>query len=140
MILSMFLLPDLQAQLSPGKLATSHADLEGIRNCTQCHTLGNKVDDNKCLDCHKEIKSFIDERRGYHYSREVRSKDCISCHSDHHGRKFDMVRFDEDKFNHNLTGYKLTGEHQIIDCRQCHIPDSQKSELYLAPMVYVYWP
>ncbi len=111
------------AQLSPGDLARPHAHLEGISNCTQCHTLGDKVSNDKCLDCHKEIKSRLDRRSGYHYSKEVKGKDCFSCHSDHHGRNFDMVHFDEEKFDHNLTGTKLTGAHQKIDCRDCHRPD-----------------
>ncbi len=121
--LSTIFLSNLQAQLSPGDLAAAHAHLEGISNCTQCHILGEKVSNDKCLACHKEIKTRIDRQTGYHSSREVKGKDCAECHSDHHGRKFDMIRFDEDKFNHDLTDYKLTGAHQKIDCRQCHIPD-----------------
>ena len=113
----------LQAQFSPGKLTTAHAELEGMRNCTQCHTIGNKIDDNKCLACHEEIKSRIDQKMGFHASSEVRGKECATCHSEHHGRNFDMARFDEDNFDHNLTGYKLTGAHNRIDCRQCHKPD-----------------
>jgi hypothetical protein len=116
-------LPKTFAQLSPGDLARPHAHLEGISNCTQCHTLGDKVSNDKCLDCHKEIKSRLDKRSGYHYAKEVRGKDCFTCHSDHHGRNFDMVRFDEEKFDHSLTGTKLTGAHQKIDCRDCHRPD-----------------
>ncbi len=112
------------AQLSPGDLASAHAKLEGISNCTQCHVLGEKVSNDKCLACHKEIKTRLDARQGYHYSKEVRGKDCASCHSDHHGRNFDMVRFDEKTFNHNLTGYELTGAHKKIDCRDCHKPDN----------------
>lgn len=113
----------LHAQLSPGDLTFSHASLEGISNCTQCHTLGKKVSNDKCLVCHEEIKSRIDQGAGYHASNEVSGKDCATCHSEHHGRRFDMVRFDEVNFNHNLTGYRLTGAHQKIDCRQCHLPD-----------------
>jgi len=111
------------AQLSPGDLSSSHANLEGISNCTQCHVLGNKVSNDKCLACHKEIKTRMDKRTGYHVSKDVMGKDCASCHSDHHGRNFDMVRFDEKKFDHNLTGYELTGAHKKIDCRDCHKPD-----------------
>ncbi len=111
------------AQLSPGDLANSHAHLEGISNCTQCHVLGEKVSNAKCLECHTEIQSKLDKRAGFHYSKEVKGKDCATCHSEHHGRKFDMVRFDEDNFEHNLTGYNLTGAHQKIDCRDCHKPD-----------------
>jgi hypothetical protein len=111
------------AQLSPGDLATPHAKLEGMSNCTQCHDLGDKVSNNKCLACHKEIKSLVDKKRGYHASKDVKGKDCATCHSDHHGRKFDMVRFDEKKFDHNLAGYKLEGAHAKVDCRECHKPD-----------------
>ena len=111
------------AQLSPGDLAQSHAHLEGISSCTQCHELGQKVANSKCLDCHKEIQGRLDERAGFHNSSEVKGKGCATCHSDHHGRKFEMVRFDEDNFKHDLTGYKLTGAHTKIDCRECHKPD-----------------
>ena len=90
----------LQAQLSPGKLTTAHADLEGMFKCTQCHVLGNKLDDNKCLGCHEEIQSLIDLDRGYHSSEEVRTRECAACHSEHHGRNFDMMRFDQENFDH----------------------------------------
>lgn len=113
----------LQAQISPGDLSAAHSDLEGIKNCTQCHDLGKKVSSSKCLDCHDEIKELNEMSRGYHASREVKGKDCIECHSDHHGRKFDMVRFDQKKFNHGLTSFNLNGQHKVIDCRECHTPD-----------------
>jgi len=122
-LLSAVFLANLQAQISPGDLTNAHADLEGMLNCTQCHILGKKVSKDKCLACHKEIKNLIDHQSGYHASKEVRGKECAACHSEHHGRKFDMVRFDEDSFNHSLTGYKLEGKHQTIDCRKCHKPD-----------------
>ena len=113
----------VEAQISPGDLAEEHAELEGIMNCTECHILGGDVSNEKCLDCHQELKIRIDQNRGYHASTEVKNKDCASCHSDHFGRDFEMVRFDEADFNHLLTGYDLTGQHERIDCRQCHTPD-----------------
>jgi len=117
-------------QISPGDLSQAHADLEGMSKCTLCHELGEKVTDAKCLDCHKEIQSLIDEKRGYHAHSSIKNKDCIECHSDHHGRKFDMVRFDEDNFKHDLTGYNLEGKHEVVDCRKCHVPDNiQNSEI-----------
>lgn len=109
-----------RAQISPGDLTRAHAHLEGILSCTKCHVLGDKVSNDKCLDCHKEIKSRVDQKKGYHASSEVTGKDCFACHSDHHGRNFDIIRFDTEKFNHQLTGYKLTGAHQELDCRACH--------------------
>lgn len=114
---------DVTGQLSPGELTRSHADLEGIRNCTKCHVLGDKVSNDKCLECHKDLRSRIQSRKGYHASREVKGKECASCHSEHHGRSFEMVRFDQKTFDHKLTGYELTGSHKKIDCRDCHKPD-----------------
>jgi len=131
MLLLTFFSGRLAAQLSPGELSNAHKDLEGISKCTQCHDLGSKVSNTKCLECHKEIKSRIDRNEGFHVSWEVKGKDCATCHSDHHGRKFDMIRFDENTFDHNKTGFELAGRHKSgwsskgkkIDCRSCHNTD-----------------
>ena len=111
-------------QISPGDLSSAHADLEGISNCTLCHDIGEKVSNKKCLDCHDNIRSLINADRGYHANNTIKSKDCFDCHSDHHGRKFDMVRFDEKAFDHDKTGYNLEGKHEVIDCRKCHVSDN----------------
>ncbi len=111
-------------QISPGELSQAHAQLEGMSNCTSCHDIGKKVTDTKCLDCHTEIKTLISQRKGFHAHPSTSKKNCIECHSDHHGRKFDMVRFDQEKFDHSLTGYTLEGKHKTIDCRKCHTPDN----------------
>jgi hypothetical protein len=118
------------AQISPGDLTSAHAELEGMLNCTKCHDLGDKVSNTKCLDCHKEIKSRINKKQGYHASSQVRKKDCFDCHSEHHGRKFEMVRLDKESFNHDWTGYKLTGSHKQVDCRECHQPDNIQESKY----------
>ena len=89
----------LSAQFSPGKLSEAHAEYEGLDNCTLCHEIGAQISEKKCLECHKELQSLIDLKRGYHSSKEVKEKSCIKCHSEHHGRKFDAVRFDQDNFN-----------------------------------------
>lgn len=111
-----------QAQLSPGKLAAAHAHLEGLSNCTKCHVLGDKVSHDKCLDCHKELKVRVIAGKGYHASSEVKNKECSKCHSDHHGTDFKMIRFEPEKFNHTLTGYKLEGAHSKKKCADCHKP------------------
>lgn len=111
-------------QISPGDLSSSHEKLEGMSNCTLCHDIGKKVSNQKCLDCHKEIQSLLNQDRGYHANSTVVRKDCFECHSDHHGRKFDMVRFDEKNLDHDLTGYELEGKHDIIDCRDCHVSEN----------------
>lgn len=113
----------LQGQLSPGKLTNAHAAYEGTTNCTLCHDLGKKVSNTKCLECHDILQARVEQDLGYHASVEVKGKDCFTCHSEHHGREFEMIRFDEKAFDHNLTGYPLTGAHKTTDCRACHQPD-----------------
>lgn len=114
----------LVGQLSPGALSEAHKDLEGIANCTQCHSLGNKIPDSKCLDCHQEINELILSNRGLHAAKSTMEKTCIDCHSEHHGRKFDMVRFDQEAFDHSITRYSLEGQHAVIDCKECHTPEN----------------
>ena len=110
----------LYSQISPGDLTKAHADLEGLSNCTKCHVLGDQVYNSKCLDCHKEITNLINLGRGYHSSSEVKGKDCWDCHSEHHGRNFRIVNFDSKNFNHNKTGFELTGAHKKVECSSCH--------------------
>ncbi len=126
------------AQISPGELSKAHAHLEGLSNCTKCHILGEKETTAKCLECHKEIKNQIAVKKGYHASSEVQGKKCAECHGEHFGRDFQLVRFDENNFNHNLTGYQLEGKHSEIKCADCHKPElihkklsQKKGETYL---------
>jgi hypothetical protein len=126
------------AQISPGELAKVHAHLEGMANCTQCHTLGAKVSNEKCLDCHKEISARLAENKGFHASSKVKGKECTICHGDHYGRNYDIVHLVKDKFNHADAGYKLEGKHAKTECGECHkkehISDVQirkKQETYL---------
>lgn len=128
----------LSSQISPGPLTKAHADLEGMTNCTKCHTLGNKVSNDKCLECHKEINSRIKSGRGYHASSAIKGKACASCHSEHHGKNFEMIRFDTKSFDHKLTGYVLTGTHVKTDCRNCHKKDFvSESGLSKRPATYL---
>ncbi len=91
-----------------------------MSNCTQCHEIGEAVHNQKCLDCHTEIKELIQNKRGYHSSREVSGKDCSECHSEHHGRNFRIINFNKEDFDHSLAGYNLTGKHKEIECEKCH--------------------
>lgn len=111
---------NLFAQISPGDLTKAHANLEGLSNCTNCHVLGQQVYNSKCLNCHTEIDRLIKQNRGYHASSDVKGKDCWSCHSEHHGRNFRIINFNTDSFNHNKTGFELTGFHLKLECSGCH--------------------
>jgi hypothetical protein len=110
----------LDAQISPGDLSAPHSSLEGISNCTQCHVLGDKQTNEKCLACHKEINERISAGKGYHSSSEVKGKQCFACHSEHNGKNFELIRMDLDNFNHNLTGYPLSVPHRKKLCKECH--------------------
>ncbi|MBT3233609.1 MAG: cytochrome C [Calditrichaeota bacterium] len=117
-------------QISPGKLSRYHIELEGIENCTKCHELGNDVSNEKCLDCHQTLRGRIASERGYHSSKAVKDKQCAKCHSDHHGREFELIYWENgiEEFNHLETGYTLETKHNIKDCRKCHKPDFILSE------------
>ena len=106
------------AQISPGDLSEAHASLEGITNCTSCHQIGKAVVGTKCLDCHVEIKTRIDGGTGYH--GRLPNQNCVDCHKEHHGRSFDLIRFDERSFDHSAVGFKLDGKHGSAKCEACH--------------------
>ncbi len=113
---------NLLAQISPGELAEVHSDLEGMSNCTKCHAIGKSLDNLKCLKCHTKIAELINIKRGYHANNSVAKENCWKCHGDHFGRSFQIIRFDESKFDHAEAGYILMGKHEKLKCNKCHKP------------------
>ncbi|MBX2820839.1 MAG: hypothetical protein KTR29_14190 [Rhodothermaceae bacterium] len=113
----------LHAQLiSPGDLSTVHTNLEGVNNCTQCHQLGQVgISNDKCLSCHTPIASRLEEEKGYHAT--IADQNCGDCHKDHFGLDFDVLRFQPETFDHDLSGFDLVGAHTTIECRSCHQPE-----------------
>ena len=118
----LFLGYNVSAQISPGELSAPHAYLEGVSNCTKCHDAGNKVTREKCLACHDDIKQNMAAKRGFHASPEVTGKTCVICHNEHHGKKFQIIRFDKKTFDHKKTGFLLKGAHSKQECKACHKP------------------
>lgn len=114
---------DANAQLiSPGKLSSPHAELEGIRNCTQCHELRKQgISQNLCLGCHTPLAERLAADEGFHAS--LPDKACASCHKEHFGVDFALVRMDTLTFDHGRAGYQLDGSHQDVSCRACHTPE-----------------
>jgi hypothetical protein len=108
-------------QISPGELSGAHAQLEGVNNCTQCHSVGKAISDEHCLSCHREIKSRIEQKKGFHAS--IGAKHCFDCHKEHHGRQFEINRFDRKSFNHASVGFALEGKHTKLECEKCHTKD-----------------
>jgi hypothetical protein len=114
-----------RAQISPGPLAAPHASLEGPSQCTQCH--GGKRDPmgTQCLACHKDINWLQQKGSGFHGSAPVKSATCASCHPDHAGRDFQMVKWPDgsaQKFDHKRAGWVLRQKHADAQCKDCHTP------------------
>ena len=102
---------------SPGPLSIAHNEFDELGNCGACHTKGKRLDNNKCLGCHKEIKAKIEEGLGYHARV---SQECSDCHSEHHGKDYDIIQFNKESFDHSKTGWVLEGQHSLLKCEACH--------------------
>jgi len=110
----------LERLITPGPLASGHAKLES--SCDSCHSSFRKEAQNdKCLACHKGIRADIAGKTRYHGKYgPARTAACKSCHSDHKGRGYALIRLDRNGFDHNLTAYPLTGGHAKVGCASCH--------------------
>lgn len=120
-IASVLASPPAGAQVSPGPLSESHAHLEGIRHCRDCHAGGDEGLDSKCLECHQALAWTLDLDRGLH-AREGRTA-CADCHPEHAGRSFALIEWGDggrDAFEHRRTGTALEGAHATVRCMSCH--------------------
>jgi hypothetical protein len=126
---------------SPGPLAQSHAEIDGQQNCTQCHTDGKALSNDKCLGCHDHAdqKAKMATGRGLHASAKVSGKKCWDCHLDHKGKNFDLMGWttlggtETFRSSHDtLTDFKLGGKHATVACEKCHTrKDKQGLRLFL---------
>ncbi len=132
LLIFILLTTSMWGQFTPGKLSRVHADLEGLANCTKCHSAGQQIKASNCLDCHKLLKARIDANLGLHARKEFR--DCVQCHIEHHGLDFELVYWKEGEknFNHDKTGYPLEGGHKKPECRDCH---QEKNIVEKAPLI-----
>jgi len=107
---------------SPGPLAQSHANLEGLTNCTKCHVAGGKLSNDTCLVCHKTTRQDITKHRGIHGRLPPAELTCNKCHPEHLGRDADLLWGPKRQkgFDHAKTGYPLKGEHAKVECAACH--------------------
>ena len=74
-----------------------------------------------CVSCHKEIGALVAEGRGLH-ARDAKSA-CASCHPDHAGVDFALVKWPEgspERFDHRKAGWALEGKHAETKCTACH--------------------
>jgi hypothetical protein len=125
-----------RAQLSPGPLSRAHASLEGAQECFRCHGGGRGAEamTPRCLECHGEIARRLDRGTGLHGREGL--DDCSRCHPDHAGRDFELIdwgRGGADAFDHDRTGWPLSGRHARVECRRCHRAELQTADLDGAP-------
>ena len=110
----------IERLVTPGPLSQPHAKLES--SCNSCHANFRKEAQNsKCLACHTDVASDIRAGAGYHgRSSNARRSDCKTCHTEHKGRRANIVRLNTRTFNHDLTDFPLRGGHAKVSCASCH--------------------
>ncbi len=102
--------------ISPGELSKAHEKLDSFLYCLKCHELTTSLQDYDCTACHEKLNERIKGKKGFH--AQVKGG-CIECHTEHKGKDFDIVQLDREKFDHDMTGYKLRDSH-IKACDKCH--------------------
>ncbi len=126
------------SQISPGPLSQAHRDLGGPTGCRQCHAVSAGTPGFRCLDCHQEIASRIQQKKGLHpvyVPANSGNTSCARCHSEHNGGNFAIVHWDPTpgRFDHSKSGFLLEGKHATIACAQCHnaqkIPAASRSQI-----------
>lgn len=136
----------VHAQISPGPLSSAHQSLEGLTNCTKCHSFGSGARELKCLDCHTEIQRRLKAGTGYHARLKAGNAaafSCAKCHAEHSGKAFNLVRFDRKAFDHGAeTGFALQGKHRSVACEKCHnsgkIAESLRGEIKLKDLNHTF--
>jgi len=112
----------------PGNLISGHAKYEN--DCKNCHqSFKKKAQKKLCISCHKKIKKDVAKKKGFHgKSKSVQTSQCVICHTEHIGRKGDIIKFDKGNFDHNMTDFKLKGRHRTLACQSCHKPKKKYRE------------
>ena len=108
----------LEKLLMPGEVSRAHMDLEP--DCDKCHNNADKSRQRQlCLDCHKDVAADVAAKTGFHGRAALRAQ-CNACHSEHKGRKADIVGFTPEAFDHAHADFVLSGAHASTSCTSCH--------------------
>ncbi len=111
---------NIETLMMPGPLITGHAKYEN--ECQKCHKPFSKARQNDlCLDCHDKVAADIKKLAGHHGRiKDIGELECKQCHTDHKGRGHDIVQFNRETFDHDMTDLALTGGHRTVRCAACH--------------------
>lgn len=80
------------------------------KKCNDCHLNPSNYKENSCIVCHSNPE--VDDQHKSVYGYFFNDNACLACHPN--GDK-------DFKFNHNNTSFPLTGAHQTVECKACHI-------------------
>src|SRR5258708_288152 len=114
---------NVETLLMPGKVTQAHVKQE--ETCSNCHDRSTvRTQTSLCLDCHKDIAADVQQHQGYHgRMSNAGVGECRACHTEHKGRKADIVQLSRAQFDHRLTDFALEGAHAALDCESCHKKD-----------------
>ncbi|MBL7906255.1 MAG: hypothetical protein JNL22_14625 [Bacteroidales bacterium] len=85
---------------------------QGVWNqCNDCHTNPANYGEFSCTGCHEHNRGDMDNEHGGVSGYSYNSLACYGCHPSGSGNG---------SFNHNNTGFPLTGAHTSTLCEDCH--------------------
>ncbi len=119
-----------RGRVSPGPITATHAQDPSLeQSCDQCHGRTGESLAAACTGCHAEIGTQLAEQRGFHGTLGEDGDNCARCHSEHHGREFQLVGpatfalagvTDRDAYDHAGLEFRLSGRHAELACQECH--------------------
>ncbi len=79
-------------------------------SCLQCHSADKQYREapHECIDCHKKDDAHNGKL----------GKACADCHN--------PQRWDDTRFDHGKTDFKLLGKHEQVACNGCHLQQHYK--------------
>ncbi len=115
----------IESLVMPDELVEGHSEFE--EECSLCHKAFNRSEQRAlCLDCHELVAIDIELNLGFHGKAEdARVDECATCHTDHEGRAADIVQLDESTFDHEVSDFRLLGEHAEAACADCHVANEK---------------
>jgi len=78
-----------------------------LQQCSECHPGSTSGANSECVSCHQTDYNTAKDHVSQDYPTE-----CILCHNTNN--------WESSTFDHNATGFPLTGAHIATDCIDCH--------------------
>ncbi len=118
----------IERLVMPGDLIEGHKKIE--EECEKCHLdFSKEAQSELCRDCHEDIDVDVIKKRGFHGNSIISDRACTDCHTDHEGRKANIVLFEAETFDHQQTDFELKGAHQNLSCDSCHEAEKKYREV-----------